>query len=107
MALPMDVRGQIAQREARLRLVPTDETPPAEETRAQVQRRQDQVHEVAEAIHWADATIEQLASMSDAAAAERDPLIVVVREIRARAFDLMRQLNPGIDVICPEAAPHS
>ena len=94
MALPADVREQLAQREARLRLVPADEAPPTEETRERVRRWQEHVHEAAETIRWADATIGQLAAMSGAAAGERDRVLVLVRAVRAQAFGLIEHLNP-------------
>ena len=78
--------------EARLRLVPRDETPPPEKVVEQVQRWQEHVHEAAETIRWADTTIEQLAGAAESA--ERDRTLALVREMRARAFDLMRHLNP-------------
>jgi hypothetical protein len=93
MALPVDVREQIAQRDARLRLVPANEPPPAA-VREEVRLWQEHVHEAAEAIRWADSTIGQLEGVSEAAAGERDRVLALVREMRARAFDLMRQLNP-------------
>jgi Cys-tRNA synthase (O-phospho-L-seryl-tRNA:Cys-tRNA synthase) len=92
MALPADVQQQIAQRETRLRLVPAGETPPSTAVREQVQRWQEQVHEAAETIRWADATTEQLAGISEMP--ERDRVQTPVRGVRAHAFDLMRQLNP-------------
>jgi hypothetical protein len=58
----------------------------------QVKRWQEHVHEAAETIRWADDTIEQLASAAESA--ERDRVLALVRETRARAFDLMQQLNP-------------
>jgi hypothetical protein len=94
MALPASVHEQIAQRQARLRLVPADEAPPPEEMRRQIQRWQEHVHEAAEAIRWADTMIEQLAGMPEAAAVERDHVLAVVRAVRAQAFALMQQLNP-------------
>lgn len=92
MALPASVREEIAQREARLRLVPAGETPPPKAVREQVQRWQEHVHEAAETIRWADATIEQLASLQQAP--ERDHLLDLVWSVRSQAFHLMRQLNP-------------
>jgi hypothetical protein len=94
MALPPSVHEQMAQREARLRLVPVDETPPPEETREQVQRWQQHVHEVAETIRWADATTEQLAGLPEADAAECDRVLTVVRAVRAQALAVMQQINP-------------
>ena len=92
MALPADMHEQISRREARLRLVPADETPPAQETRRQVQRWQEHVHEAAETMRWADATIAQMAGLSESG--ERDRLLSLVRSVRAEAFALMQRLNP-------------
>lgn len=92
MALPADVHEQIAAREARLRIVPAGETPPPKAVREQVQRWQEHVHVAAEAIRWADTTIEQIAGMPGSP--DDDRLLVLVRETRARAFELLRQLNP-------------
>ena len=94
MALPASVHEQIAQRQARLRLVPADETPPPEELRRKIQRWQEHIHETADTIRWADATIEQFVGMPEADAAERDRVLAVVRAVRAQAFALMKQLNP-------------
>jgi hypothetical protein len=94
MALPADMHEQLEQAEARLRLVPRDEMPPAEKERARVQRWQEHVHEAAEAIRRADGIIEQLAGMPDLAAAERDSVLAMARSVRAEAFAVMQRLNP-------------
>jgi hypothetical protein len=94
MALPVDVHEQIAQREARLRLLPADETPPPAAMREQVRTWQEHVHEAAETIRWADTTMEQLAGMPGTSTAEREHALVLVRSVRAQALDLMQRLNP-------------
>jgi hypothetical protein len=101
MALPADLHEQLERMEARLRLVPADETPPAEEVREQVRTWQEHVHEAAEAIRWADDTIERITDTAEQFAdgtarivAERDRVLGLVWQVRARAFDLMQRLNP-------------
>jgi len=92
MALAADMHEQLEQAEARLRLVPRDEMPPAEKERARVQRWQEHVHEAAEAIRRADHVVEQLAGMSDAV--ERESVLAMARSVRAEAFAMMQRLNP-------------
>ena len=94
MALAADMHEQLEQAEARLRLVPRDEMPPAEKERARVQRWQEHVHEAAEAIRRTDDVIEQLGGMPDLAAAERDSVLAMARSVRAEAFAVMQRLNP-------------
>jgi len=92
VAQPADLREQLALRNARLRLVPGDETPPPEAVVEQVQHWQEHLQEAAETIRWSDATIEQLAAALESS--ERDRVLELVRETRARAFAVMTQLNP-------------
>jgi hypothetical protein len=92
MALPADIHEQLARREARLRLIHADEAAPPEEMREQVQRWQEHVHEAAETMRWADATIEQLAGLPGTP--ERDRLLALGRSVREQAFALMQRVNP-------------
>jgi len=94
MALPADLHEQLEKAEARLQLVPAEETPPAEEVRNQVERWQEHVQEAAQAIRRADDVIEQLAGMPDVAAAERDSVLAMARSVRAEALAVMQRLNP-------------
>src|ERR1019366_8503967 len=95
MALPADMHARLEQVEARLHLVPADETPPAEEERMRVQRWQDHMHEAAEAIRRTDDVIEQLAGLPGVAAAERDSVLAMARSVRAEALVVLRRLNPA------------
>jgi len=99
LALPADMHEQLEQAEARVRLVPRDEMPPAEEVLAQVQRWQKHVHEAAEAIRRADDVIEQLAGMPEVAAAERESMLAMARSVRAEAFTVMQQPQSGSGVV--------
>jgi hypothetical protein len=92
MAVPATVDEQLAQQRERLRLVPSDETPPSEEVREQVRRWQEHVHQSAETIRWADEVIEKLASTPYGE--DPESLLPRVRELRAEAFARMQRLNP-------------
>jgi hypothetical protein len=92
MAVPTDIHEQLARMQDRLRLVPSDETPPPEHVREQVRTWEDHIHEAAEALRWADQLIEQLTGLP--VTGERDHLLAVVRAGRAQAFTLMQRLNP-------------
>jgi hypothetical protein len=91
MAMPASIDAQLARQRERLRLVPADETPPAE-IPEHVRRWYDHVGLAAEAIRWADSVIEQLGSTPHGA--EPEGLLARVRGLRAEAFARMQQLNP-------------
>jgi len=121
MALPAYVHEQIAQYEARLRLVPVDEAPPPRELREQlrlfpaleeftststgeltvnpvevpegVQRWQAHVRQVADTIRWVDEMIARLEAAPELTRPERD-VLAHARAGRAQAFALMQRLNP-------------
>ena len=93
MALPADIHDQLSRMEQRLRLVPPDETPPAEEVREQVQRWQEHMRVAAETIRWADDMIAVVGAVPGAP--ERDHVLALVRSSRTQAFNLMQRLNPG------------
>jgi hypothetical protein len=92
MALAATVHEQLAQREARLRLVPANERPLSPRTRARVERWEADLQAAADTIRWADAAIEQLAGLEDVA--ERERLLPLVRAARVQALGVVRQLNP-------------
>ena len=101
MAQLADVQEQLERMEARLRLVPGDEMPPAEEVRKQVRRWQEHLHEAADTIRWADDSIERINTTAEfhpsgagSVATEHSGLLKLVRSVRARAFALMQRLNP-------------
>jgi RecB family exonuclease len=92
MAVPTDIHEQIARMQDRLRLMSPDQTPPPEHVREQVRTWQDHLRAAAEALRWADQTIEQLAALP--VTGERDQLLAAVRASRAQAFTLIQRLNP-------------
>ena len=93
MALPADVYDDLLRTSTRLRLVPVDETPPAEAVRQQVQRWQEYVHEAAEAIRRADDIIERFTAFVEPASGEPDKVLAMARLVRAEAFVVMKRLN--------------
>jgi hypothetical protein len=117
MALPAEVHEQLTRREGRLRLGPADEMAPprAQSERGplsispsqsaggtsgefaagsleQVRRWQQHVQEAAEMSRWADDMIGILGVAP--AEPDRENVLAEVHAGRARAYDLMRQLNP-------------
>ncbi len=66
MAVPADIHDQISRMEARLRLVPPDETPPPDEVRERVRTWQKHVHEAAVIIRWADEAIGEVVISGEA-----------------------------------------
>jgi len=93
MALPANVPEELAQRQARLRLVPPDEAPPPAEVREQVRTWQEHVGQIADTIRWVDETIERLQALPELGGPERDQL-ELLRSGRAEAFAVMQRLNP-------------
>jgi hypothetical protein len=120
MALPAFVHEQIAERQARLRLVPSDESPPPEtvylhlsvepasatttfgavpavasdESREQLQRWREHVQQTADTIRWVDDLIARLEAEPELTRPERD-VLAHARDGRAQAFELMQRINPA------------